>query len=399
MQSQFDREIDRRTTRDVKWNKAIVEKNLGEKIPGELLPLWVADMDFATPDFIMTALKKRLADEIFGYCAPDQGVTEAIAWWQQRRFGWKVETPWIICTPNVVSSINTAVRAFSAPGDGVIIQEPVYHPFRSIVEGAGRKVICNALLEEEGYYTMDFEALEDQAAAPSAKLLILCSPHNPAGRVWKPEELTRLAEICRKHEVMVVTDEIHSDLVFDGHVHHTLLDLDKSYEDAFIYLGGPGKTFNIPGLAAAFAVIPNARIRRAFLKEQEALTLGITNTFGLEAMAAAYSPQGEAWLGELLNYLSANMDYMVQAVAQTMPGVRLRKPEGTYLCWLDFRDLGLDDASLKKRLMADTGVAGNAGPWFGSGGSGFLRLNAGCTRRTLELAMERLARGVAALAS
>lgn len=389
--TEFNEKIDRRKSGDIKWCPEVVSQNIKARVDDNMLPLWVADMDFKSAPPIMAALEERLAHGIFGYCHPTTPCLKAVTWWQGRRFGWRVDPEWVQMTPTVVSAINIAIRAFTEPGDGVIVQQPVYRPFSDIVTGSGRRAVNNALVSDgAGYYTMDLEALRQQTADPRTKMLILCSPHNPVGRVWHPEELRALADICLENNVLVVTDEIHSDLIYPGHTHYNLMALSPKYEDAFIYLSGPGKTFNIPGLTVAYAIIPNGDKRRAFIAEQRALTLEIENTFGLAALTAAYSEAGETWMLKLLHYLEGNVTVLGEFVEKKLPGVTMKRPEGTYLCWLDFRGTGFNDRAIREKIMGEAGVIGNAGPWFGQGGEGFLRLNVGCTRQTLEEALWRI---------
>lgn len=390
MQYDFDEPVDRRSTNDLKWSKAAIEANLHAAIPDEFVPMWIADTDFACPPHIVEAIQKRAAKRIYGYCAPAAPFYRAVCWWQRRRHGWAVDPAWITALPSVVSGINVAIRTCSAEGDGVIIQPPVYDPFSDIVRRTGRKVVSNPLLQTGGRYEMDFALLERQAADPASKLLILCSPHNPVGRVWTEEELRRAAEICLSNGVVLVSDEIHSDIVYGDRVHRPVLALDDRFASRFVCLTSPGKTFNIPGLKTSAAIIPNAELKRRFEETQRALSLDVRNTFGLEGLAAAYSPESEPWLAEELAYLQGNIDFVEDFMRRKLPKITMVRPEGTFLCWLDCTELGLSDEALINKVNLGAGVVCVPGPWFGAGGEHHLRLNVGCPRATLRRAMELL---------
>lgn len=390
MKYDFDRKVDRIHTNDMKWHAKAVSMYLHREIPETMIPMWLADTDFACAPCIVEAIKNRAEKEIFGYCAPMASYYQGICWWQQQRHNWTVSPGWITQLPSVVAGINIAIRAFTQEGDGIIIQQPVYDPFASIVKGAGRKVVNNALLERDGQFVMNYEELEQLAADPDNKMLVLCSPHNPVGRVWTEVELRRLADICLSHGVMVVTDEIHSDIVFDGHRHFPLLQLDQRYAENFILLNAPGKTFNVAGLKSSFSIIPNESIRKQFEAMQVAMSLDVKNTFGLEGTIAAYSPEGLEWMEQELAYIQDNMDFAVDFVEKHMPGARLVRPEGTFLCWLDLSALPFNDEELFQRVILEAAVICVPGPWFGPGGEKHLRLNAGCPRSMLQEALERI---------
>lgn len=396
MKYDFDRHVDRKNTNDMKWHTEAVKGYLGRDVREDMIPMWIADTEFACPPVIVDALRKRVEKEIYGYCAPGPAFYKAISWWMQRRFDWTVDPSWITVCPAVVASINTAVHAFTQPGDGVIVQQPVFDPFMSIVERSGRVVVNNGLVLKEGRYEMDYELLEKQAACPENKMLVLCSPHNPVGRVWTKEELTKLAEICLKNDVMIVADEIHSDIVYSGSKHTPLLSLDERYQDAFIYLNAPGKTFNISGLKVSYAIIPNPQMKAAFDRAQKDMSLDVRSTFGLDALAAAYTPEGEEWMLEELEYLEANARFAEQFVRENIPGGNLVKPEGCFLCWLDLSGTGLSDNQLLKAIVLDEGIICVPGTWFGKGGEGHIRLNIGCPRDILTQALQRIAKAVAA---
>lgn len=389
-QTEFDCRFDRAHTNDLKWRREGVEAYLSEPVREDMIPMWIADTDFGCMPEIVEAVKKRADHGLYGYCAPGKAFYSAIVFWEKERFDWKIDSSWITPLPSVVSGINVAVRAFTNEGDGVIIQTPVYDPFMNIVERTGRKPVYNCLKQENGRYRMDYEGLEQLASRPENRMLILCSPHNPVGRVWTREELCRLAEICLRNDVIIVTDEIHSDIVYGGHQHFPLLSLDARYAQRFIHLSAPGKTFNVPGLKMSYSIIPNEQMRHAFNEMQLAMSLDIRNTFGVECVPACYTPAGLAWLRRLIAYLEENVDLVESFVRTELPGVNMVRPEGTFLCWLDFSQFGLSDAELLKRVNLKAGVVCVPGAWFGEGGEHHLRLNIGCQREVLKTALERI---------
>ena len=391
---EFDRELDRRKTHDLKWRQAGVEAYLGQKVREDMIPMWIADTDFGCMQSLVDAVKSRADMGIYGYCSPAEDFYQAIRYWEKARFCWEVDESWIAALPSVVSGINVAIRAFTREGEGVIVQTPVYDPFISVVKRTGRTPVYNCLKKENGTYRMDFEGLEKLARRPENKMLILCSPHNPVGRVWTEEELRRLGDICLQNGVMIVTDEIHSDIVYGENCHHPLLSLDKAYREHFIHLSSPGKTFNVPGLKMAFALIPNPEIKKAFDEMQLSMSLDIRNTFGVECLPACYTAEGEEWLGRLLTYLEENVELTADFLAREMPRVQMEKPEGTFLCWLDFTDYGITDEELMRRVNLEAGVVCVPGGWFGDGGEHHLRLNIGCQRKTLRDALERIRNAV-----
>lgn len=387
---EFDREFDRKSTCDLKWRREGVVAYLNQKVREDMIPMWIADTDFGCMEEIVEAVKTRAAHGIYGYCAPGTDFGSRIAFWEQERFGWQISPEWITSLPSVVSGINIAIRAFSKEGDGIIVQTPVYDPFITIVKRSGRIPVFNQLKKRDDHYEMDYEGLEELAKIQENRMLILCSPHNPVGRVWTEEELKRLAEICLKHDVMIVTDEIHSDIVYKNHRHTPLLSLDKRYADRFIHLSAPGKTFNVSGLKISFAIIPNAANKKAFDSMHLAMSLDIRNTFGVECIGACYTEKGIQWRERLIEYLSGNVQQVYEFLQKEMPRVRMEKPEGTFLCWLDFTDVGMDDEELLRRVNLDAGVICVPGEWFGPGGEHHLRLNIGCQRKTLVEALLRI---------
>ena len=386
----FDRKVDRKSTNDMKWHAKAVSMYLHREIPETMIPMWLADTEFACPPCIVKAVEARAAKEIFGYCAPMESYYAAVCGWQKRRHNWDVSPAWVTQLPSVVAGINIAIRAFSQPGDGVIIQQPVYDPFATIVQQAGRVVVNNALVETGHGFEMNFDELAQLAAKLENKIMVLCSPHNPVGRVWKEEELRRVADICAANDVLLVCDEIHSDIVYTGHRHIPILALDEKYSQKCILLNAPGKTFNVAGLKSSYSIIPSEELRKAFNAMQVAMSLDVKNTFGLEGTIAAYTDEGEEWMEQELAYLEQNMAFASEFVEKNMPGAKLPKPEGTFLGWLDLRGLGLSDEELFRRIVLEAAVICVPGGWFGPGGEGHIRLNAGCPRAMLQEALERI---------
>ena len=386
----FDRKVDRKSTNDMKWHAKAVSSYLHRPVPEEMIPMWLADTDFACAPVIVDVLRERVDKAIFGYCAPMESFYQAVCYWQRKRFDWEVDPSWITYIPSVVAGINIAIRTFSKEGDGIIIQQPVYDPFASIVKNDNRKVVNNGLLCRDGRYEMNLDELETLASDSENTMMILCSPHNPVGRVWTKEELRAVADICLRHGVMLVSDEIHGDIIYDGHVHYPLLSLDEKYAQNFIHLTAPGKTFNVAGLKASMSIIPNEEIRNAFVKTQVAMSLDVKNTFGLESVIAAYTPAGYEWAQQEIMYMQKNVDFVENYVQEKMPGVSMIRPEGTFLCWLDLSGLKLGDKEIFKRVTLDAAVICVPGTWFGPGGEEHLRLNVGCPREMLTEALERI---------
>ena len=383
----FDSMPERRGTGSVKWD--LVDSLFG----GDgLLPAWVADMDFPSPQPVVDALAARANHGIFGYAACMDSWYEAITCWQRERHGLAVDRDWIVYCPGVVPALSMAVQAFTAPGDGVIVQQPVYYPFMRSIAANGRRVLDNTLvLSSEGRYEMDFDDLRKKAAG--AKLLILCSPHNPVGRVWERGELERLGSICLENGVTVVADEIHEDLVLPGHEHTPFAGISKSFLQASITCASPSKTFNLAGLHTAYAIIADPHKRKLFSEALVRSGLQWPSVFATVGLEAAYGAGGP-WLGQLLAYLKENLEYLKQFIAARLPRVRVIEPEATYLVWLDFRGLGLEYQELKELMQRQARVALDEGYIFGDSGRGFERINIACPRSILRECLERMAETV-----
>ena len=355
----------------------------------DLLPLWVADTDFPTPDFIMEAIRKRLEHEVLGYTFRGEGFYRSIIHWVEKSYGTTLPEGWISFTPGVVSAVTVAVMAFTQPGEKVILQPPVYFPFFESISGTGRVITENPLKLEGGRYHFDLENLE-AVIDGNTRMLILCSPHNPGGMVWKREELEALGEICARHNIMVVSDEIHSDLVFEGHTHTPWWMVSESAARNSIVCMAPSKTFNIAGLSTSFTIIPNQEIRKKFDALLQTLHITLGNIPGMVALEAAYT-HGREWLQQFMAYVEENYLFTEQFIADHLPRIRVMKPEATFLVWLDFRDYGWNDRQLSEFLARKAGVALNNGARFGFGGEGWQRLNIGCPRSLLKDGLERMA--------
>ena len=378
----FDELVDRTKTNCIKYDGR--QMFFGTE---DVLPLWVADMDFKTPDFIINALKERLEHEVLGYTFRGDSYAESITNWLEKRHAWKVEKEWLSFSPGVVAGLTLAIEAFSKPGDEVIVQPPVYFPFFDSVKGTGRKMVENPLKLENGRYTFDLEDLK-QKITSETKLLLLCNPQNPGGMVWTREELEALTAICLENKVLIISDEIHSDLVFEGHKHIPLPTISEEVAQSCVVCMAGSKTFNIAGLTTSFVVIPNKRLLARYERELKVPHLHMGNIFGSVALETAYR-EGEAWLEQMLVYLQENMQLVTTYLKENLPQVVPMEPEATYLVWLDFNALGLSDEELNERLLK-AGVGLNRGVQFGKQGSGYMRINIGCQRSTLLQALERI---------
>ncbi|MCH8498823.1 MAG: PatB family C-S lyase [Marinobacter sp.] len=373
----FDQALDRSGTHTVKF-----DGRKGYFNDERVLPMWVADMDFAAPTVVTEALIARAQHPVYGYTLFPDSLYGAMQAWFSRRHGWQIARDWILMAPGVVPSLHAAVMAFSEPGDAIVVQPPVYFPFFSAVRKTGRRVVENPLRQEGGRYVMDLEHLE-HCAREGARMLILCSPHNPVGRVWEMQELQGLLAIAERYDMLVLSDEIHCDLVYPGARHQVTAGLPHT-PGRIITTVAPSKTFNIPGLGLSALVVEDASQRQALQQVFGSLNMVQSNPFSVTGFEAAYVG-GEAWLDSLLMYLAQSRDRILDTVARDLPGVRAIRPEGTYLCWLDFSALGLADAALQQLLVKQAGVGLSAGYTFGSQGSGFMRLNFATPRaRVLE---------------
>ncbi|MDR1896226.1 MAG: PatB family C-S lyase [Prevotellaceae bacterium] len=382
MKYNFDEPINRKNTNCEKWDNCI--ERFGK---ADLLPLWVADMDFKTPDFIINALKQRLEHEVLGYAIRPRSFYDSVKNWLQRR-GWEIDTKKLSFSPGIVPAINFAVNVFTQPGDSILINTPVYHPFMYAVNNNGRRLLKNSLVNSgDGYYTIDFDDFETKLAS-GVKMFIFCSPHNPVGRVWTVEELDKIGELCLKYNVLVVSDEIHSDLVFRPNKHTYLASVSKDLAQQTITFIAPSKTFNTAGLYSSVVYSDNEELFGRFNKFVNNLSISQGTIFGDVAFEAAYT-HGEDWLSQLLEYLNGNFEFVVDYLRNNIPQITTRKPEGTYLMWLDCSGLNMSSAQLHE-FMVSAGLAMNPGRIFGDEGTLFMRLNAATTRANLQNAMKYL---------
>jgi cystathionine beta-lyase len=384
MNYNFDEIIERRGTDSLKYDFA---RERG--MPEGLLPLWVADMDFKSPPAVLKALEEASRRGLFGYSMPGDAYYEALRGWFLRRFQYEIDRGWVVQSPGVVFALAAAVRAFTEEGGGVLIQRPVYYPFTNVIRANNREIINNPLRLEDGAYHIDFEDFERKIAQNNVKLFILCSPHNPVGRVWRREELSRMGEICLKHGCCVAADEIHCDFVFPGREHTVFAGISPEFAENTLLCTAPSKTFNLAGLQISNIVIPNKELRRRFQREIRKTGYDEPSLFGLAACRAAYE-SGEEWIGALLEYLTGNLDFLREFLREKLPRVKLIEPEGTYLIWLDFRDFGLSARELDDQIVNRAGLWLDGGTMFGAEGAGFQRVNIACTRSLLEEALSRL---------
>jgi cystathionine beta-lyase len=392
----LDDEIDRRGTNSVKWEFFVKREGIPQLEysdrsfgPDRIIPMWVADMDFCTAEPIVQALVERAQHGIYGYSAPTETYSEAIIQWMKKRHNWDIQAEWLCHTPGVVPGINIMVQAFTDPGDGILIQPPVYHPFPMAIKNNDRKIVRNSLVEEEGVYRMDFEDLEAQIKEHNVKMAILCHPHNPVGRVWTRDELLRYGEICLANDVMVISDEIHGDLIYSGIEFTPFATLGEAYLQHSITCTAPSKTFNLAGLHTSNLIIPDKKTRLRLMKVLRNNGMTGMGTFGMVALEAAYN-YGEAWLEEVMGYIEGNYNYLEDYCREYLPQIRVIRPEGTYLVWLDCRALGLDSDDLERLMLEEARVYFDEGYIFGEEGAGYERMNIACSRSLLQEALERI---------
>jgi len=387
MKYDFDKIIKRVGTNSIKWDWA--ERRVG--VP-DVLPMWVADMDFKSPKPVIDVLRQRVEHGVYGYTDKPDSYYKAVISWQKKRFNWDVKQEWIVFTPGVVTALCMAIQAYTLPGDKVIIQPPVYYPFFEIIQGNNRVVLNNPLKIKNNRYVMDLDHLE-KAIDKNTKMMILCSPHNPAGRVWSKEELVQLSQICQKNKIVLASDEIHADLVMRGHTHTPTATLSEDHADFIVTCNAPTKTFNLAGLEVAYAIIPGKKLRHLLKNTLSQTGLMLSNMFGIVALETAYN-HGEEWLEQLLDYLQGNFEFLLSFVKDNMPRVNVIPLEGTYLVWLDFRKYNLTDKVLKDLLLKEAKVWLVDGPRFGPGGEGFQRINIGCPRETLKKGLTQIAQAL-----
>ncbi|MDD4159457.1 MAG: PatB family C-S lyase [Synergistaceae bacterium] len=389
MKYNFDIKMDRRGTNCEKWD--LLEEEFGRK---DLLALWVADMDFPAPPEVLDVLHKKIDEGALGYPIAPDSLLKAVTDWQKRRHGWDIARESVAWAPGVVAGLAFSIMAYTKPGDGVIIQTPVYPPFYSTISEAGRRIVKNPLKRENGRYVMDLGGLE-KLVTPTCRTLILCSPHNPVARVWTREELEALADLAERKDMLIISDEIHQDLIYSDAKHISIASLSKEMSARTVTFVAPSKTFNIAGMNSSVALIPDESLRYRYLSVLNRLHLTSLSILGLTAMETAYA-ECAGWLDELMAYLEGNRDFTEKFIREHMPKAKLDHPEGTYIFWIDFRGYGFDSAGLMDFLVNDAGVALNNGRNFGTEGDGFARINIGTSREMLKEALERIARALKA---
>lgn len=380
----FDEHVDRRNTDCIKYDFA---RRKG--FPEDILPLWIADMDFKTSSYIEDALVERTKQAIFGYSEVQTPYFNAVSNWMKTHHNWEVKERWLVKTPGVVFALAMAVKAFTKPGDSVIIQSPVYYPFSGVITENGRNLVSSDLsFGNDNRYHMDYEDFENKIIENDVKLFLLCNPHNPVGRVWTREELEKVGDICLKHNVLIVSDEIHADFVFKGE-HQVFAAIKKEYEDITVTCTAPSKTFNLAGLSLSNIFIPNRKLKHRFKDQMSAAGTSSMGVMGLVACQTAYE-KGEEWYQTMKSYVWANIEFTKQYVEENLPGVKMIDHEGTYLVWLDFRDTGLSVDELEDLIIHKAKLWLDSGKIFGKSGEGFQRINVACPRSTVKEALDRI---------
>jgi len=378
----FDKVTPRENTDSVKYD--LRKEYFGH---ADVLPMWVADMDFETPAFIREAIQERAKHPIYGYSIMSEDYFQAIIHWVKTRHQWDVKKEWISFTPGIVPAINFSVLSYTSEGEGVIVQPPVYFPFFEAIKSNGRRQLDNQLINQEGHYLIDFNDLEEKAR--SARLLLLSHPHNPTGRCWTKDELTTIGEICLRNNVIIISDEIHNDLILPGFRHFPMAAVSPEIADITITCIAPSKTFNVGGLATSSIIIPNESLRKRFQKTLHQLHIFRGNFFGYVASTAGYQ-HGSSWVDALMKYVQGNFNYLADFLQKELPSIELTHSEATYLAWLDFRETGLPDKQIKDKLIFEAQLGLSHGPVFGAGGQGFQRMNLAVPRSIVEEACRRL---------
>lgn len=390
MKYDFDTIANRKNTGAFKWDA--IGARMGED-SDDIIALSVADMEFKAAPEIVEALKNKAEEALYGYTGPTENYFNSVIEWIKRRHNWKIKKQWISLSPGVVPALYTAIKAFVSPGEKIIIQQPVYYPFKEAVTRNGCELVNNSLVYRDGHYTMDFKDLEEKAKDPKVKAIVLCSPHNPVGRVWTKEELTKLGEICIKNNVLIISDEIHFDFVYHPHKHTVFANISEEFQNNCIVLTAPSKTFNLAGLQCSNIIIPNPKLKKQFDIANIKAGFFTLNQFAYVATEAAYT-RGEQWLEELLKYLKENIDFLKAFMKENLPQIPVIETEGTYLVWLDFRSLGLTDEQLEKLMQEKGRVFLDEGYIFGAEGSGFERINVACPRSLLEKALNNITKAI-----
>jgi cystathionine beta-lyase len=383
----FDRPVSRQGTSSVKYDRR--EEVFGK---GDIIPMWVADMDFPPPPSVIKAIRDRTAHEILGYSVRPREYFDSIIRWHMRRYNWDINPDSILFSPGVVPALNIATLAFTEPGDSIIVQTPVYFPFFTAVTDHGRRLVNNRLLFNNGYYRFNTDQFREECRN-GAKMLFLSNPHNPVGRVWTRDELMEIAAICLEYGVIIISDEIHCDLVLSGNVHTPVASLSKDIAASTVTCVAPSKTFNLAGLATSSVIIDNSSLRARFASEIDSLHLTNGNIFGTAASIAAYS-EGEEWLNQLIHYIEGNIDYVTRFCHENLPLIKPVRPEATYLLWLNCREMGMTGSELNNFFVDRAGLGLNEGSTFGEGGEGFMRMNLATPLATVKKAMDQLLKAI-----
>jgi cystathionine beta-lyase len=387
MQYDFDKIILRNGTNAIKWDG--LDKTFGA---ADILPMWIADMDFEAPQPVIDAVVNRAQHGIYGYTEKPESFYSSISNWMKKRHGWQIDNKWIEVSAGVVPAISLSILSYSEPGDKILLQSPVYYPFFSAIESNNRVIVNNQLIYENHQYTIDFKDLESKLKT-GVKVIILCNPHNPVGRVWSREELEKIGELCIRYNVIIVSDEIHSDLIFGKHTHIPIASISEDLAERTVTCMAPSKTFNIAGLYTSAVIISDDTLRGEFKNTMNRLNAEAKNLFGIIALEAAYT-YGEEWLEQALPYLEGNLDFLVDYFITKIPNIKVSKPQGTYLAWLDCKELGMNQKDLVDFFIYEAKVGLNDGAAFGAGGEGFMRLNAACPRSLLEEGLKRIENAV-----
>ncbi len=380
----FDKITDRTGTNAIKYDLAEVRNK-----PKDAISLWVADMDFPTAPCVQKAIAEKASHGIFGYSRPDSRYYAALKKWFKERHSYEIQDEWVVNTPGVCFALATAIKAFTKEGESVLVQKPVYYPFFNMIKNLGRKVVNSPLELKNGHYEINFCDFEEKIVSENVKMFILCSPHNPGGRVWKKQELERISEICLRHNVLVVSDEIHSDITFEGHTHTVYGTVSKAASENSIICTAPSKSFNLAGLQFSNIIIPNLKLRVEFLRELDKTGYDEPSLMGIVAATAAYS-QGAAWFDEVKSYIWKNIQFASSYIEENCPKIKVIVPEGTYLLWLDFSEFDLTDKEINERILNKAKVWLDSGNMFGKEGEKFQRINCATTRAILKEALERI---------
>ena len=382
----FDYPLERRNTRSNKWDGCNAKFGVNPSV--EMIPMWIADMDFRSPKEVIDVLHERVDCGCYGYTTKPDSFYDAIISWVERHYHWQVKKEWIVFTPGVIPGFHLAIQQLTRLGDGIIVQPPVYYPFMDGVRDNGRNLVFNPLIEKDGYWTIDFEDLEVKVKAPNNKMLILSNPHNPVGRAWTTNELEHLGNLCADNGVVLISDEIHADLMMSGHKHHAVCAISEKLRQNTITHYAPSKTFNLAGLQTAYAIIPNDEMRASVERGIRANRIFNMNWFGSSALEAAYSC--DSYVKALCEYVTANMDFMYDFIKERLPMLKMAKSEATYMVWVDFRGTGMNTEQIEEFIAAKACIGTDMGTWFGPGGAGYARFNLACPRTLLVKALEQL---------